>query len=95
MQVIDQGTNKGSIDKKVIKKRWIRMMDQGVSYEGLKNQKAIKAVMDRQQAMDQGIRYGSRMNREVMDQGASDRSTSNRSRYSNVLLIIYPKMIPF
>ena len=32
------------------------MMDQGVSYEGLKNQKAIKAVMDRQQAMDQGIR---------------------------------------
>jgi len=30
------------------------MMDQGVSYEGLKNQKAIKAAMDRQQAMDQG-----------------------------------------
>jgi hypothetical protein len=29
------------------------MMDQGVSYEGLENQKAIKAVMDRQQAMDQ------------------------------------------
>ncbi len=46
------------------------MMDQGVSYEGLKNQKTIKAVMDRQQAMDQGIRYGSRMNLEVMDQGA-------------------------
>jgi len=39
-------------------------MDQGVSYEaieGLKYQKAIKVVMDLQQAMDQGIRYGSRI----------------------------------
>jgi hypothetical protein len=49
------------------------MMDQGVSneaIEGLKDQKAIKVVMDRQQAMDQGIRYGSKINREAMDQGA-------------------------
>jgi hypothetical protein len=38
------------------------MMHQGVSneaIEGLKDQKAIKVVMDRQQTMDQGIRYGS------------------------------------
>jgi len=49
------------------------MMHQGVSneaIEGLKDQKAIKVVMDRQQTMDQGIRYGSRINQEAMDQGA-------------------------
>ena len=46
------------------------MMDQGVSYEeGLKYQKAIKVVMDRQQAMDQGVRYELRINQETMDQG--------------------------
>jgi hypothetical protein len=73
------------------------MMDQGVSYEGLKNRKAIKAVMDRQQAMDQGIRYGSRMNQGesdvsgAIDQEASDRSRSNRSSHNNVLLIIMSK----
>jgi hypothetical protein len=58
------------------------MMDQGVSYEaieGLKDQKAVKVVIDRQQAMDQKIRYGSRsdgsgkmigaMDGHAMDQG--------------------------
>jgi len=41
-----------------------------LAIEGLKDQKAIKVAMDRQQAMDQGIRYGSRINREAMDHGA-------------------------
>ena len=39
-------------------------------YWRIEGSESNKVVMDRQQAMDQGIRYGSRINREAMDQGA-------------------------
>jgi len=43
-------------------KRWIRKQVSYEAFEAPIDQKAIKVVMDREQAMDQGVKDGSRIN---------------------------------
>jgi hypothetical protein len=58
-----------------------------MNFEGPIDEKAIKVVMDREQAMDQKASDGSGINRT-----SDNRSRSNRSSHNNVLLIIMSKI---